>query len=125
MYKYYQPNKNQAPDCSIRALTKLLDKDWFVVFDYLVGIARKNQDVLISTSTFEEMLSDFNYQKYSFTRKGTKPRLREFAKEHNKGKYFCYVRSGYTMHCVCLDNGDWYDSWDSGDCKMVSYWTLN
>ena len=39
-YKYYQPNdkdtKDKYGDCVIRALTKVLCKDWLTVFDELL-----------------------------------------------------------------------------------------
>lgn len=47
IYRYYQPNdkdtKDNHSDCVIRALTKVLDKEWLTTFDDLLPYARDMQ----------------------------------------------------------------------------------
>ena len=44
--------------------------------------------------------------------------VRDFAREYPQGTYILAI-SG---HVVCLQNGEYYDTWDSGDCVPVYYW---
>lgn len=61
-YKYYQPNKkdlkDKYDDCVVRALTKVLDKDWIEVFDDLVKYARGIQCMPSSKQCYEQYLKD-------------------------------------------------------------------
>ena len=41
-----------------------------------------------------------------------------FAKEHPSGIYILAL-SG---HVVCIKDGDWLDSWDSGNEIVLYYW---
>lgn len=47
IYRYYQPNdkdtKDNHSDCAIRALTKVLNKEWLATFDGLLPYARDMQ----------------------------------------------------------------------------------
>lgn len=47
IYRYYQPNdkdtKDNHSDCVIRALTKVLNKEWLATFDGLLPYARDMQ----------------------------------------------------------------------------------
>lgn len=61
-YKYYQPNKkdlkDKYDDCVVRALTKVLDKDWLEIFDDLVKYAREIQCMPNSKQCYEQYLKD-------------------------------------------------------------------
>ena len=40
----------------------------------------------------------------------------QFAKDHPKGRYVLATQN----HVVCVDSGNYFDSWDSGD-EIVLY----
>lgn len=44
--------------------------------------------------------------------------VREFAEHHPKGTYLLATGS----HVVTVKNGDYYDTWDSGDEIPIYYW---
>lgn len=44
--------------------------------------------------------------------------VRDFCRDHPVGKY-CLKTSG---HVVAVVNGDYYDSFDSGDKEPIYYW---
>ena len=124
IYKYYQPNekdiKDKRGDCVIRALTKVTNKTWLEVYDELVPIGRELQSFGNDKLVYSEFLKQqgFSYKGIS-NRKGTKrPTISQFAKEHKEGKYFLVVAN----HVVGLSDGVYYDTWDSGNCKMYGYW---
>ena len=42
----------------------------------------------------------------------------DFAADHPHGTYLLALPG----HVVCVENGDWYDTWDSGGKTPVYYW---
>lgn len=123
-YKYYQPNKkdlkDKQGDCVIRALTKVMNKSWLEVFDELVPIAREMQTTISCKDAYESYLKlqGFTYHGIS-NKKGTKrPTVDSFAREHKNGTYYLNVAN----HCVAVENGNYYDTWDSGYKSLYGYW---
>lgn len=123
-YKYYQPNKKDLKDrygdCVIRALTKVIGKEWDVIFDELVPIARELQCMPNGQPCYVQYLTEkgFEYQGIS-NRKGTKrPTVDSFAKTHKNGTYFVTVAN----HVVAIVDGIYYDTWDSGYKSLYGYW---
>lgn len=123
-YKYYQPNKKDLKDrygdCVIRALTKVTGKEWDVIFDELVPIARELQCMPNGQPCYVQYLTEkgFEYQGIS-NRKGTKrPTVDSFAKTHKNGTYFVTVAN----HVVAIVDGIYYDTWDSGYKSLYGYW---
>lgn len=43
----------------------------------------------------------------------------DFCKDHPRGLYVLAVNN----HVVCVQNGDWFDTWDSGDEIPAYYWS--
>ena len=43
----------------------------------------------------------------------------EFCNDHRSGKYVIALNG----HVVCCKDGDYYDSWDSGNERPVYYWS--
>lgn len=117
-YKYYQPNdkdtKDKYGDCVIRALTKVLCKDWLTVFDELLPYAKELQCMPNERRCYEEYLFDngFAYQGVS-NRKGSKrPTVESFSKDHKQGSYFelSMVR-GWIMDELEKRDPTAYDKW--------------
>ena len=123
-YKYYQPNrkdlKDKYGDCVIRALTKLLDKDWMQVFDDLLPYARELQCMPNGKSCYSRYLTDHGYVYHGISnKKGSKrPTVDSFSRTHKNGRYFLNV----AKHCVACIDGKYYDTWDSGECCIYGYW---
>ena len=116
-FKFYQPNNKQeiAYDCVIRALSKVFNKSWLEVFDELVKIARTLQVVPNEDKCFNEYLKNYTLKKI----KKAKPTIKEFSSTH-KGTYIA-KSSG---HLVAIENGDYFDCWDSGNLKIYKYWLI-
>lgn len=121
---YYQPNKKQSSkgtsDCVIRALTKVMGKEWLEVFDDLTVIAREAQTMPNNKECYTKYLTDNNFKYTGISnKKGTKrPTVYSFAKEHKNGTYFVVVAN----HVVAVVDGAYYDTWDSGECCLYGYW---
>lgn len=124
-YKYYQPNKKDLKDnygdCVIRALTKVLDKEWSDIFDELVPLARDMQCMPNSKPCYQSYLESkgFTYQGIS-NKKGVKrPTVKSFTKEHPEGEYILRV----AHHIVAVKDGQYHDTWDSGHKSLYGYWS--
>lgn len=123
-YQYYQPNKKDLKDkygdCVIRALTKVLNMEWMEVFHDMIPFCIEQQALHNNQIVYTEYLKNkgFKYVGVS-NKKGTKrPTVKSFAKEHKTGIYFVTVAN----HVVAVVDGQYYDTWDSGEKSMYGYW---
>lgn len=114
MYRWYNPNScgKKVGDCVIRALTKGLNKDWYEVYIELCLYGLKMCDMPSSNSVWKKYLTDNGY-----FQKLTNLTVREFCEKHPKGKYILATGS----HVIAVENGDYYDAWDSGEEELTSY----
>nr|DAP60067.1 MAG TPA: hypothetical protein [Caudoviricetes sp.] len=123
-YKYYQPNKKDLKDdygdCVIRALTKVVNKEWIQVFEELLPYARKLQCMPNGKPCYESYLKDNGFIYHGISnKKGTKrPTIDSFTKGHKAGTYFLRVAN----HVVASVDGIYYDTWNSGDCCLYGYY---
>jgi hypothetical protein len=125
MYKYYQPNqkdlKDEYGDCVIRAMTKATKKTWLEVFDELIPYSRESQCPYNCSPVWKAYLEAQGFKYVGITNKKgtTRPTVQSFAKKNKTGIFILRV----AHHLVCLENGDWFDTWNSGDRKMYGYYT--
>lgn len=90
IYRYYQPNdkdtKDNHSDCVIRALTKVLNKEWLATFDDLLPYARDMQCMPSERKCYEEYLFDngFAYQGISNRKDLNDQQLKALQKIINK-----------------------------------------
>lgn len=123
-YKYYQPNKKDVKDdcgdCVIRALSKVTGNDWGTIFMNLVPIALEMQRMPNERECFERYINEngFKWQSLGKIVGKRRPTVAEFARKHKQGKYIVRV----AHHVVAVVDGNYYDTWDSGDRPMYGYW---
>lgn len=124
VFQYYQPNKKDLKDtkgdCVIRALTKVLNKDWFDVFDDLIPYAKANQCMPNDKDVLKDYLLTQNFKYVGVSnKKGTvRPTVESFTKQHKTGTYILIV----AHHVVASIDGHYYDTWDSGCKSLYGYW---
>lgn len=120
MYKFFNPNPagKRANDCTIRAISKATDQAWTDVY---VGVFIKGfemKDMPASNAVWSAYLIE-----HGFTREAipnTCPdcyTVKDFADDHAKGVYVL----GTGSHAIAVVDGDYYDSWDSGDEIPIYY----
>ena len=122
-YVKFESQKKRADDCVVRALMKLTGRDWVTCYDELCDLGRKKKRMPNEWKTVELWLREHGYVKRSFGKmeKGQhRKTVYEFAEEHTKGSYLLNL----TGHVVAVVNGLYYDSWDSGYCKVLTYYEL-
>ena len=124
MYIEYNPNPEGSlvGDSVVRAISKLFDWSWEDAFLKLVTEAYFIKDMPSSDRVCGEFLRKRCYHKIvvpdtchqCYT-------VREFCDDHPEGKYL--VATGNTV--IAVINGNYYDSFDSGNEIAIYYWRRN
>lgn len=120
-YVYYNPNpeRNLVGDCVIRAISKLTNKSWDSVFIGVCSTAFMLKDMPSSNRVWNYYLNSLGYFKTLLP--NTCPdcyTVKDFCNEHEYGKYILALDG----HVVAIENGNYYDTWDSGDEIPIFYW---
>lgn len=128
-YVYYQPNdkdlKDKVGDCQVRALSKALNISWLEAFDLTIPICRELQTYTIFDGDLNKTKAamdkiGFNYQGISVRKGSKRPTVSSFTKTHPTGTYICRV----AHHAVAVVDGQYFDTWDSGECSLYGYFEL-
>jgi len=112
------PKSRNIGDCTLRAYCAAFDIDWNKAFDIASQISKENSSMIqymfkkIMTEHFGcEEDPDYNKKKVKNKDRIT---VNTFAMTHPYGTYVLGVR----QHAVTVKNGEYWDSWDSGDKKV-------
>ena len=121
MYIEYNPNpkRKSVGDCVIRAITRVLEESWDEVFVSLMIKAFKMKDMPSSNSVWGSFLKNKGFSRHTIP--DTCPdcySIKEFCIDHPEGIYVIATGS----HAVACVDGDYFDSWDSGEETPVYYW---
>ena len=120
-YIYFNPNckGKHVTDCVIRMLCLLENLSWTQAFDMLTSVCREECDMPSSDRMWGMLLSRLGYKRHMIP--DTCPdcyTVRDFCNDHKDGTY-CLKTSG---HVIGVINGDYYDTFDSGDKVPIYYW---
>ena len=121
-YIYYNPNPNgrHTDDCVIRAICKLTNKGWYYTYTQL----SLRGFIIGDWGSCNEVWSSY-LKRIGYIRKiipNTCPdcySVKDFCKEYPKGKYLLAMGN----HTVTVIDGNYYDTWDSGNEVPIYYWT--
>lgn len=121
MWKKYNPNPagNRVGDCTVRAISKLTNQSWEQTYCELAIYGLMCCDMPSANHVWGKYLKDKGYKRHTVSDEADNYTVRDFASEHFKGKYLLALNG----HVVAVENGDYYDSWDSGDEFPQYYWT--
>lgn len=114
------PDGRNVGDCTIRALSLALGQSW----------ERTYVELALEGFMMGDMPSANHVWGAYLRRKGFRRRIlpdacpdcytvADFARDHPSGTYLLALDG----HVVCLIDGDWYDTWDSGGKIPLYYWT--
>lgn len=121
MYKHYNPNPANARvgDCAVRAMCKALGRDWVETYIDLILYGLRLCDLPSANSVWGKCLSDNGFVKRNLPLScASCYTLEDFTTDHPKG-VFVVVLQG---HVVTVVDGDYYDTWNSGDEVPLYYW---
>lgn len=121
MFIYYNPNpeRRTTRDCVIRAISKLTGYDWERTY---IGICLQGllmHDMPDSNYVWSEYLLHHGFIRTPIP--NTCPQcitVRTFCEDHPEGSYILAIDG----HVVAVVDGDYYDTWDSGDEVPLYYW---
>lgn len=120
-YIYYNPNPKgkDTGDCVVRALTLLFDKNWYDVYTELCSLGFDMCELPSSDRLWGKYLQDRGYKRtplpdycpICYT-------VSDFCRENPQGQYLLALNG----HVVYVLNGNYYDSWDSGNKYPLFVW---
>lgn len=123
MYVFFNPSptNSKVGDCVIRSICAVTGDDWDTVYLKLCVEGFILKDMPSSNAVWGEVLRRRGF------RKGILPTtcpncmtIRQFCEEYNKGVYVI----GTGNHAVAAIDGDYYDSWDSGNEVVAYFWEM-
>ena len=115
------PLHKHVSDCVIRAICFAYDMSWYDVYDDICEIGRRDCNMPSADAVWGHYLQIRGAKPFLLPK--TCPRcttVREFAKQFPRGVYII----GTGGHAVVVINGDYYDSWDSGDEIPSFFWKV-
>ena len=121
-YVFFNPNPLhcRVGDCVIRAISKATGQSWGETYAGIVLKGYEFADMPSADHVWGEYLKSKGFCRHVVPDlHGAHYTVETFSREHPEGTYILAI-SG---HVVCVVNGDYYDSWDSGDCVPLYYWT--
>lgn len=119
IFKNPNPSRKLIGDCVIRAISIAEQKTWHDIFVELMIVAYNMSDLPSSNQVWGQYLRNKGYIRYPIP--NTCPdcyTVMEFAEDNKKGTFI--VATG--THVVAVIDGDYLDTWDSGDEVPVYYW---
>lgn len=112
------PYKKSVGDCVIRAISMAENEDWDDTFIELMLKCFQLKDIPTSNNAWGIYLRDLGYKRHIIP--DTCPdcyTIKDFTEEHPEGVYI--IATG--THVVAVKDGDYYDTWDSGNEIPIYY----
>lgn len=121
MFVFFNPNPNKlfVGDCVIRGISKLTDQDWDNVYIGVSTYGFLMKNMPSGNCVWGRYLSDLGYRWTQLP--DTCPdcyTVKDFCIDYPDGKYLLAIGN----HVVAIEDGDYYDAWDSGEELPLFYW---
>ena len=121
MFRYYNPNPEQKSvgDCVIRAISKLTNQDWDTTYFGICIEGAIHHDMPSSNNVWDKYLLRHGYKRTLLP--DTCPdcyTVKDFCDDYSIGSYLLAIGN----HVVTVVDGDYYDTWDSGEEIPVYYY---
>jgi len=116
------PRKKHVGDCVIRAIAIATNQSWLDVYDELFLYGREEYDMMASNNVWGLMLYDMGFD--PFILPDACPEcvtVREFTRMFPVGTYIV----GTGSHAVAVIDGNYYDTWDSGNAVPAYFFKVN
>jgi len=118
----YNPNpeNNLVIDCTVRAISKATGQSWDETY---IGLAVEGyviKDMSNSNRVWGQYVKRLGFKRHSIP--NTCPdcyTVKQFCVDHPRGTFILATGN----HVVAVVNGDYYDTWDSGDEIPIYVWS--
>ena len=123
MWISYNPNPSRlnVGDCTIRAICAVTGLDWKTVHRDLCDLSEAMSDMPSADRVWWALLERIGFLKQRLIDRCPECyTVRDFCKDHPHGIYVL----GPAEHVVAVIDGDYFDSWDSGNTVPTYYFSL-
>lgn len=121
-FKYYNPNpiKGQSVgDCTVRAISKAMGQDWETTYAGLSMMGFCLSDMPSANYVWGAYLRRNGFRRHLVDDHGQDIyTVRDFCEDNPKGTYILAIDG----HVVCVQDGFYWDSWNSGNEIPIYYW---
>ena len=115
------PLGKQTGDCVVRAIAIATQRSWRSVYRDLCKAGEIECEMPSSNVVWGTYLTDQGFKQFLLP--DSCPRcitVRAFCERYPRGTYII----GTGSHAICTIDGDWYDSWDSGNEVPSYFWRV-
>lgn len=119
IFKNNNPSNRFVGDCVIRAISEVLDLSWEQVYLGLMAKGYVMCDMPSSNNVWGAYLRNKGFLRYVIP--NTCPdcyTVRDFANDNKEGKFILATGT----HVIAVKDGNYIDTWDSGDEIPIYYW---
>lgn len=113
------PAGRQVGDCTVRAVSKVLDEDWEQSYSGMALQGFMLCDMPSANHVWGAYIRSKGFKRYIIP--DTCPdcyTVKDFCKDHPKGRFLLALYN----HVVCIIDGNYFDTWDSGNEIPLYYW---
>ena len=113
------PKNNLVGDCVIRAISLVDEQTWDDTFIELMVKSFEMKDIPSANNVWGSYLHDIGYRRNIIP--NTCPdcyRVKDFIEDYPYGTYILATGT----HVIAVKDGNYYDTWDSGDEVPIYYW---
>lgn len=111
------PMHRKVGDCTVRAISKALKQSWEHTYTELAVQGLLMYDMPSSNAVWGAYLKSKGFVKKAIN-KDKLYTIIDFCKDNPQGVYIV----GTGTHTVCVEDGKYYDTWDSGDEIPILYY---
>ncbi|MCI9193220.1 MAG: hypothetical protein HFE93_04880 [Acutalibacter muris] len=121
-YRFHNPNpcRKHVGDCTVRAISKALNQSWEETYTGLCLQGFILCDMPSANHVWGAYLRENGFKRHIMP--DSCPdcyTVSDFASDHPGDTYILALAS----HVVCVQDGDWHDTWDSGMEVPLYYWS--
>lgn len=112
------PCNKSTGDCTVRALSKAFDTDWYEAYDLLYLKGRRMCDMPSNNAVWGAVLKDYGFKRHVVPTDCSECyTIRDFCLDNPRGEIILATGD----HVVAVQDGNYYDSWDSGNEIPIFY----